>query len=113
MVRRGVPIALSSDCPVERLDAFACLAAAVGRAPWSPRECLTVEQALRAYCLGGAYAGHAEDRSGSLEVGKLADFVVLSEDPTKLDAEGLGKLTAQQVFVGGDEVVLPLPATRK
>jgi predicted amidohydrolase YtcJ len=111
MLRRGVPIALSSDCPVERLDAFACLAAAVGRAPWSPHECLTVEQALRAYCLGGAYAGHAEDRLGSLEVGKLADFVVLSEDPTKLDAEGLAKLKAEQVFVGGEEAVLPSAAS--
>jgi predicted amidohydrolase YtcJ len=104
MLARGVPIALSSDCPVERLDAFACLAAAVGRAPWSPHECLTVEQALRAYSLGGAYAGHAENRLGSLEVGKLADFVVLSDDPTKLSAEGLAKLKAERVFVAGEVV---------
>ena len=102
LLRAGVPLALSSDCPVERLDAFACLAAAVGRAPWSPEETLTPEEALRAYCLGGAYAAHAEDRLGSLEVGKLADFVVLSGDPTRFDAAGIAAVRAEQVFVGGE-----------
>lgn len=104
MLEAGVPLALSSDCPVERLDAFACLAAAVGRAAWSPGETLTVEQALRAYCLGGAYAGHAEERLGSLEVGKRADFVLLSDDPTRRDAAGIRALNAERVFVGGVEV---------
>jgi predicted amidohydrolase YtcJ len=105
MLNRGIPIALSSDCPVERMDAFACLAAAVGRDEWTMDEALTVEQALEAYCLGGAYAAHAEDRLGSLEVGKLADFVVLSDDPTKLDAEGLAKLRAEQVYIWGKKEV--------
>ncbi len=106
MLRAGIPLALSSDCPVERLDGFACLAAAMGRAPWSPEETLTPEEALRAYCLGGAYAAHAEDRVGSLETGKLADFVVLSDDLTRLDANGIGQLRAERVFVGGEEVTL-------
>jgi hypothetical protein len=66
-------------------------------------EALTVEQALEAYCLGGAYAAHAEDRLGSLQVGKLADFVVLSADPTKLDAAGLAKLRVEQVYIGGQK----------
>jgi predicted amidohydrolase YtcJ len=101
----GVPLALSSDCPVERLDAFACLAAAVGRAPWSlAGETLTPEEALRAYCLGSAYAAHAETWSGSLEAGKVADFVVLSDDPTRLDATGIARLRAEQVFIAGERV---------
>ncbi len=102
LLQAGVPLALSSDCPVERLDAFACLSAAVGRAPWSPDETHTPEEALRAYCLGGAYAAHAEDRLGERELGKLADFVVLSGDPTRLDADGIASLKAEQVFVGGE-----------
>src|SRR5439155_27273309 len=102
MIEAGVPVALSSDCPVERLDAFAAIAAAVGRRQWCPAgENLTAEQAIGAYCLGSAYAGHAEHRVGSLEAGKLADFVVLSGDPTKLDAAGIRQLKAEQVFVGG------------
>ena len=100
-----MPVTLSSDCPVERLDAFAAIASAVGRHAWSaPNETLTAEQAIRAYCLGSAYAGHAEHRVGSLEVGKLADFVVLSDDPTKLDAAAIAQLKAERVFVGGVEV---------
>ena len=104
LLAAGVPVTLSSDCPVERLDAFAALSSAVGRHEWSPAQGgqkLTPEQALRAYCLGSAYAGHAEARVGSLESGKLADFVVLSGDLTKLNATGIAQLRAEQVYVGG------------
>src|SRR5439155_16541234 len=67
MIDAGVPVTLSSDCPVERLDAFAAIASAVGRADWSGTEqTITAEQAIGAYCLGSAYAGHAEHRVGSL-----------------------------------------------
>jgi hypothetical protein len=105
MLDAGIPLALSSDCPVEKLDAFACLAAAVGRHAWSPDEQLTPEEALQAYTLGSHYSLHAEDRLGSLEPGKLADFVVLSGDPTRLDPDGIRALSAEQVYVGGQRVV--------
>ena len=95
---------MSSDCPVERLDSFAAIASAVGRHEWSPDETITAEEAIRAYCLGSAYAGHAEQRIGSLEAGKLADFVVLSDDPTKLNAQLIRKLRAEKVFVNGNEI---------
>jgi len=104
MLRAGVNVALGSDCPVERLNAFACLAAAVGRAEWSPNEKLTAAEAIRAYCMGGAYAGFAERQVGSLQVGKLADFVVLAGDPTRMSAEQIGCLRAEAVFVGGIQV---------
>jgi predicted amidohydrolase YtcJ len=89
---------------VEKLDAFAAIASAVGRHAWSPHETLTFQEALHAYCLGSAYAGHVEKDVGSLEVGKLADFVVLSDDPMKLDAKKIASLRAERVFVGGAEV---------
>jgi predicted amidohydrolase YtcJ len=103
LARAGVPLALSSDCPVEKLDAFACLRDAVGGDAWRPGETLSAEDAIRAYCLGGAFAGHAEGWSGSLEEGKVADFVVLSGDPTRLGAAEMGALVAERVFVGGRE----------
>ena len=104
MLRAGVPITLSSDCPVEKLDAFDTIAAAVGRHEWSPDETLTLEEAIRTYCLGSAYAAHMEDRTGSLEAGKLADFVVLSDDPTKLNAKEIRAMRAEHVFVNGREL---------
>jgi predicted amidohydrolase YtcJ len=103
MLSAGVPVTLSSDCPVERLDAFAAIASAVGRHAWSPDETITAEQAIAAYCTGSAYAGHAEHRVGSLEAGKLADFVVLSGDPTQLSAAEIAQLHAERVFIGGEE----------
>ena len=104
LMRAGVPVSIGSDCPVERLDAFAAIASAVGRHAWcGTSESLSAEEAIRAYCLGSAYAGHAEHYSGSLEPGKVADFVVLSGDPTTLNAAGIAALRAERVFVGGTE----------
>ena len=105
MLDAGIALALSSDCPIETLDAFACLSATVNRAPWSLADSLTPEDALRAYCLGGAYSLHTERRLGSLESGKLADFVVLSDDPTKIALDRISSLSAEQVFIAGRDVM--------
>lgn len=104
MLKAGVPVTLSSDCPVERLDAFQAIASSVGRHDWSPDETITAEEAIRAYCVGSAYAGHAEQRIGSLEAGKIADFAILSGDPTKLSADQIRHLRAERVFIDGKEV---------
>ncbi|MCY2955341.1 MAG: amidohydrolase family protein [Planctomycetota bacterium] len=53
--------------------------------------------------MGSAYAGFGEQQVGSLKAGKLADFVVFSGDPTKMDADELRSLRAERVFVGGQE----------
>jgi predicted amidohydrolase YtcJ len=98
----GVPVTLSSDCPVERMDAFAAIASAVGRASWSaPGQTLRPEEAIRAYTLGSASLADRDHDVGSIEVGKLADFVVLSDDPTDLNADAIRSLRAEAVFVGG------------
>ena len=106
MLRAGVPVGLSSDCPVERLDAFDCIAAAVGRHAWSPAETLTPLEAIRAYTLGSAACAHRDGDTGSLAVGKLADLVVLSGDPSSMTPEQLRGLRAERVFIGGEEVAL-------
>ncbi|MBC8135256.1 MAG: amidohydrolase [Fibrella sp.] len=105
MLDAGIPLALSSDCPVEMMDPCRCLAAAVFRDPWSPHECLTMSEALRLYCLGGAYVSHLENERGSLSVGKVADFVMLSGDLMACEtADAVKSLAVEQVFVGGKSV---------
>ena len=105
MLDAGIPLALSSDCPVEVADPFLCLAAAVFRHEWSPNECLTLPEALRAYCVGGAYAAFAEHERGSLGVGKVADFAVLSGDLLACDsAAAVRALSVESVHVGGERV---------
>ncbi|MBC7805830.1 MAG: amidohydrolase [Akkermansiaceae bacterium] len=105
MLDAGIPLALSSDCPVEVMDPFACVAAAVFRDPWSPRERLTMAEALRLYCIGGAFASHREHERGSLTVGKVADFVTLSGDLMACEtADAVKSLAVEQVYVGGEQV---------
>jgi len=103
MFNAGIPIALSSDCPVEKLDAFDAVAAAVGRHSWSPHETLTPLEAIHAYTLGSAHAAFLEKNLGSLTPGKAADFVILSADPTNLTADQIRKLKAEKTFVAGKE----------
>ncbi|HEX8667662.1 MAG TPA: amidohydrolase [Allosphingosinicella sp.] len=88
MIANGVPLAFGSDFPVESPNPFAGLAAAVSRMDpqgqppggWMPEQRLTLEQALAAFTRTAAYAGFAEDRIGSLEKGRFADFVFIDRD---------------------------------
>lgn len=70
-------------------------------ASFNAAEAVTAEAALRAYTWGSAYASKAEGVKGSIEVGKLADLVVLSEDPTAVSPERIAGLSVIATIVGG------------
>jgi predicted amidohydrolase YtcJ len=84
----GARLAFGSDWPVAPLSPLLGIDAAVNRRTldaknpngWFPEQRITVAEALEAYTLSAAYAGFQEADRGSLEPGKLADFVVLSRD---------------------------------
>lgn len=69
--------------------------------PFNPQEALTPEEALRAYTLGSAHAAFRENVLGSLAAGKLADFAVLSADPTAVDPEAIAEIQVLATVVGG------------
>ncbi|MEM9036010.1 MAG: amidohydrolase [Actinomycetota bacterium] len=69
--------------------------------PFNPREALSPEEAIRAYTLGSATAVFAEDRLGSIEVGKLADLTVLGDDLTAVDHEAIAGTDVLATMVGG------------
>ncbi len=71
---------------------------------WIPEQKITVEQALKAYTLNGAYASFEENIKGSLEPGKLADFVVISEDLLRIDPARIRDAHILQTWVGGEKV---------
>lgn len=71
---------------------------------WVPEQKITVEQALKAYTLDAAYASYEELIKGSLEIGKLADFVVLSEDPRVVEPSQLSDINVLYTFVDGHKV---------
>ena len=62
---------------------------------------ISVEEALRAWTLGGAFASFDEARVGSISVGKLADFVVLSDDPTRVESRAIKDIKVEQTVIGG------------
>ncbi len=71
---------------------------------WVPEQKITVEEALKAYTINAAYASFDENIKGSLEPGKLADFVVLDRDITTIDPVDIWDLKVQQTWVGGRKV---------
>jgi len=97
IVAAGIPLALGSDGP---LNPFLNLMFAVTNAN-NPSEALTLEQALVAYTSGSAFAEHQEGEKGTLEVGKLADVAVLSQDIFNLPAAALPATTSVLTIVGG------------
>ena len=71
---------------------------------WVPEQKVTVGQALTAYTANAAYASFEEGIKGSLEPGKLADFVIIDRDLTKIDPEEIKDAKVLQTFVGGKPV---------
>jgi predicted amidohydrolase YtcJ len=71
---------------------------------WVPEQKITVDQALTAYTKNGAYASFEENIKGTLEPGKLADFVVISDDLTKIDPVKIREAKILQTWVGGKKV---------
>ena len=69
-----------------------------------PEQKLTVEQMLRGFTINGAYASFEENLKGSLEEGKLADFVILSQDPTRCDPMKLRDIAVEGTVLGGRTV---------
>jgi predicted amidohydrolase YtcJ len=88
MIANGSPLAFGSDYPVESPNPFYGLAAAISRQDpqgqppggWMPEQRLSFEQAFAAFTRTAAYAGFAEDRMGSLDRGRYADFVLIDRD---------------------------------
>jgi predicted amidohydrolase YtcJ len=66
-----------------------------------PEQKITVEDALRAYTTGGAYASFEENEIGSLRVGKLADLVIIDRDLTRIPPETIRDAKIEYTIVGG------------
>jgi predicted amidohydrolase YtcJ len=78
---------------------------------WVPAQKITVEEALRAYTTGGAYASFDEARKGALTAGKLADLVIIDRDLFKIPPEQIREAKVVATVVGGKVVSGGWPAT--
>jgi predicted amidohydrolase YtcJ len=109
----GTVLAFGSDCPVETFDPLAGIHAAVtrrradgtpGPEGWHPEQRITVEDAVRAYTMGAAYASGEEREKGSITPGKLADLVVLSQDIFVVPAMSILETEVEATILGGQFV---------
>jgi predicted amidohydrolase YtcJ len=109
---QGTRIAGGSDFPVESANPFFGLHAAVTRTDhgdrpsggWHREQAMTLIEALRAFTLDAAYAEHAEDRIGSLEPGKWADFILVDRDLFAIAPADIWKIKVLQTWLGGQRV---------
>jgi hypothetical protein len=102
----GLRPAGSSDCPVVPCEPMEGIYAAATRRAESGQvlsleEAVAVEDALAMYTIDAAHAAFEEESRGSIEVGKLADLVVLSDDPTRVPADELRSVSVEKTIIGG------------
>jgi predicted amidohydrolase YtcJ len=112
LLEAGAPLAFGTDWPVAPLDPLLGVYAAVTRATldgkhpegWFPEQRLSLEEALRAYTQGSAYAAFEENEKGTTAPGKLADIIVLSDDPFSIPPEKIKEAHVVITIVGGKVV---------
>jgi len=108
----GAPLAFGTDWPVAPLNPLLGVYAAVTRATldgmhpegWFPEQRLTLEETLRAYTQGSAYAAFDENEKGTIAPGKLGDLVVLDEDLLQIPPDHLKDVQVAATIVGGKVV---------
>ena len=113
----GGHLAFGSDWPVVTLNPWEGVQTAVTRqtkegepdAGFVPEQRLTVEEAVRGYTFGAAYAGRREKTEGSIERGKLADLIIVSQNIFDIDPHRIAETKVLTTIVGG-RVVYQAPA---
>ena len=101
-----IPVAGASDYvpgpyePMMALQSMVTRTDSEGRV-WGPNQRVTVSEALRIATINGARASHEEHLKGSITPGKLADFVILAEDPHETDPEAFQEIGIVRTVVGG------------
>ena len=112
LIDLGVHVPTGTDYSVSPYNPFYTLHAAVTRQDrynnppggWVPEQAMTRKEALRAATIESAYTMLAEDIMGSIEVGKLADFVVIPVDYMTMPAEDIWKIEPDQTVIRGEAV---------
>jgi len=100
LMQEGLTVASGSDCPVEPISPLLGIWAAVSRKSFT-EERITVEEAIRTYTLNAAYASFDEDKRGTIEVEKLADLTILSNDLFDVPLNEIKGILVEMTIVDG------------
>jgi predicted amidohydrolase YtcJ len=100
LLKEFIPVIGGSDCPMELINPFLGIKAAVTR-HFFPKEQIAVGDALRMYTVNAAYASFDENLKGTIDEGKLADLTVISCDPTTILPSQLDDIQVEMTIIGG------------
>jgi predicted amidohydrolase YtcJ len=114
LLKTGARLAFGTDYDVEPISPFRGLYACVTRelpeggpaGGWQPQEKISLQDCIRSYTSGSAYAQFEEGKKGELKAGEYADFIVLSNDLTRIPPLQYTKTTVLRTVVGGRTVYL-------
>ena len=114
LLENGVKVCLGSDWPVTPLDVIHGIDIAVNRKTkdgknpdgWIPEEKISVAEAIKAYTIDAAYASFEENIKGSLETGKLADFIVLDKNILEIDPSEIKDVNIDLTVMNGEKVYI-------
>jgi predicted amidohydrolase YtcJ len=110
----GIPVAGHSDSPISAADPLLRIQDMVTRKDQQGdviggNQRVSVDEALKVWTLDGAYATFEEKTKGSITPGKLADFVVLNNDPRRVPQETIKDITVEATYMGGQKVYTAPP----
>lgn len=105
----GIPVAPASDYTPGPYEPMMALESMVTRKDldgnvWGPSQCISIEQAMKVCTMNGAYASFEENIKGSLTPGKLADIVLLDQDPHTVDPSTIKDIKIMRTLLGGATV---------
>jgi len=103
LMQEGLTLVSGSDGPVEPIDPILGIWAATARKS-NPQESLTVEEALTTYTVNAAFSSFDEHKRGTIEAGKLADMVVLSDDPFQIAPDKIRNIAVEMTIANGKVV---------
>lgn len=112
MLKLNIPVSFSSDAPIESFNPMFAIYAAVTRKNlnempedgWHSKQCISLSEAITAYTLGSAYMSFEENIKGSIDIGKVADFVILSENIFDIDPKKIKNIKIKATYINGNKV---------
>ncbi|MFX1437454.1 MAG: amidohydrolase [Promethearchaeota archaeon] len=102
IIDAGIILISGSDCPVEDPNVIMGLHALVNRNGFVPEQCITMEEALKTYTINAAYGAFEENVKGSIEVGKLADLVILDRNPLEVPKDKIKDIQVIETIIRGE-----------
>lgn len=104
ILKAGVVLISGSDCPIEDPNPILGIHALVTRNGFVPEQCISVGDALKTYTISAAYAAFEEKIKGSIKVGKLADFVILNQNPLSIDKNKIKEIKVLETIIRGKSI---------